>query len=385
MPRPSRPCASSSPRRPRSASASSTGRAARPSSRGCCSRRRRAASVSGSWCGPSATCPTRRRPRSATRSSRARRTSRAFAADFETGEASLRGRRLLIGSFGAAIVALGGALLFPIRSLGPRPGRGLKITPYAGRTKRVVRGDGTPIRPDDISTDGVLTAFPDGHTDAADAPTLLIRYRPDQDFQTQSGRRGLDGRSDRRLLQAVHARRLPGRALPGRARACCCARATSRRSTCSTAPGPSSDPPPARCPSCRSASTTTATSSPRVTSPARPGPASGTATDDRSRLAQRTRRRPAASGARAAVAPRRPAAQPAVRPLGRQAHRRRPARPHRAEQGVPGPLVVHDRRAGPLQLRHAGAHRHLPDLLLQPERERGRLQRLATGRCAAWR
>ena len=112
----------------------------------------------------------------------------AFAADFETGEASLRGRRLLIASFGAAIVALGGALLFPIRSLGPRPGRGLKITPYAGRTKRVVRGDGSPIRPDDISNDGVLTAFPDGHTHSADAPTLLIRYRPDQDFKAQPGR-----------------------------------------------------------------------------------------------------------------------------------------------------------------------------------------------------
>lgn len=112
----------------------------------------------------------------------------AFTADFETGEESLRGRRLLVGSLGAAIVALGAALLFPIRSLGPRPGRGLKVTPYAGRHKRVVRNDGTPIKPDDISTDGVVTAFPHGHTDAADASTLLIRYRTDQDFKPRPGR-----------------------------------------------------------------------------------------------------------------------------------------------------------------------------------------------------
>ena len=64
---------------------------------------------------------------------RPRRRSRPFAADFEAGEegigAATPARRLA----GSAVAALGAALLFPIRSLGPRPGKGLKTTPYAER------------------------------------------------------------------------------------------------------------------------------------------------------------------------------------------------------------------------------------------------------------
>lgn len=112
----------------------------------------------------------------------------AFTADFEVGERSVLRRRVLVGSIGAALAALGAALLFPIRSLGPRPGRGLKETAYAGRHKRVVRSDGTPVKPADIPTDGVLTVWPEGHTQDADAPTLLIRTRKDQDVKVRPGR-----------------------------------------------------------------------------------------------------------------------------------------------------------------------------------------------------
>lgn len=113
-----------------------------------------------------------------------------FTADFEAGTTGLKRRRLLTSLAGAAFAALGGALLFPIRSLGPRPGRDLKVTPYAGVVKRVVTEDGRPVRPDDLPVDGVLTVWPEGHTDAADAPTLLIRTRPTQELRLQGEKVG---------------------------------------------------------------------------------------------------------------------------------------------------------------------------------------------------
>jgi ubiquinol-cytochrome c reductase iron-sulfur subunit len=46
-----------------------------------------------------------------------------------------------------------------------------------------VREDGSPVRADELPVDGVLTVFPDGHTDAGDSPTLLIRTRTNQEFE----------------------------------------------------------------------------------------------------------------------------------------------------------------------------------------------------------
>ena len=112
----------------------------------------------------------------------------SFTADFQAGESSLRSRRVLVATAGGACAALGVALVFPLRSLGPRPGRGLKETAYRQGGLRLVREDGSPVRPDDLSEDGFITVWPQGHTDAADAPTLLIRYRADQDFEPVEGR-----------------------------------------------------------------------------------------------------------------------------------------------------------------------------------------------------
>jgi ubiquinol-cytochrome c reductase iron-sulfur subunit len=112
----------------------------------------------------------------------------AFAADFQAGESNLRSRRILVATAGGACAALGVAIVFPIRSLGPRPGRGLKETPYRGGDVRVVREDGSPVRPDDLEVDGFITVWPEGHTDAADAPTLLIHYQADQGFEPRPGR-----------------------------------------------------------------------------------------------------------------------------------------------------------------------------------------------------
>ncbi len=107
----------------------------------------------------------------------------AFTADFEAGARPAGRRRLLVGMAMSAFGALGAALVFPIRSLGPRPGRDLKVTPYAGRSRRVVTEEGNPVRPEDLSYDGVITVWPEGSVGAADAPTLLIRVRPEQKFR----------------------------------------------------------------------------------------------------------------------------------------------------------------------------------------------------------
>ena len=112
----------------------------------------------------------------------------AFTADLEAGAERIGRRRLLLGSAAAAVAAFGAALLFPIRSLGPRPGKDLKHTPYAGGGKRVVTADGAPVKVVDLPEDGVITVWPEGNTDAADAPTLLIRTRRDQQLRPRRGR-----------------------------------------------------------------------------------------------------------------------------------------------------------------------------------------------------
>ena len=73
-----------------------------------------------------------------------------------------------------ALGALGLAAVFPIRSLGTRPGRELFETSWA-EGRRLVLQDGTPVRANDVPVNGFLTVFPEGHTDAADSQTVLIR------------------------------------------------------------------------------------------------------------------------------------------------------------------------------------------------------------------
>jgi ubiquinol-cytochrome c reductase iron-sulfur subunit len=111
----------------------------------------------------------------------------AFKADFKAGEATIRRRRLLQVLLGTAAAAFGVALVFPIRSLGPAPGRGLKETAFR-RGRRVVTDDGGPVRPDDVPVDGVITVWPDGHAGAADSSTLLIRPRDFDRFEPVEGR-----------------------------------------------------------------------------------------------------------------------------------------------------------------------------------------------------
>jgi ubiquinol-cytochrome c reductase iron-sulfur subunit len=113
----------------------------------------------------------------------------ALARELDDSAPEVGRRRLLLASLGAAVSAMGAALLFPVRSLGPRPGRDLKRTPYADRPRtRVVQEDGEPLRPSDLPVDGVVTVWPEGHTHAADSPTLLIRTRPGRELAPRDGR-----------------------------------------------------------------------------------------------------------------------------------------------------------------------------------------------------
>ena len=105
-----------------------------------------------------------------------------------TGEGTFGRRRVLVGLAASALAAMGAALLFPIRSLGPRPGKDLKHTPYGDGAVRVVTENGEPVRATDLAVDGIVTVWPEGHTGAPDSPTLLIRTRSSQQFKPRDGR-----------------------------------------------------------------------------------------------------------------------------------------------------------------------------------------------------
>ena len=101
----------------------------------------------------------------------------AFEASFEREELERRTflSRLLLGAVGA----LGLALLFPIRSLGPSPGRTLQTTAWAPG-KRLMRDDGSLVRVGDLEVGGIVTAFPEDRADAADSQIVVVRVRPDE-------------------------------------------------------------------------------------------------------------------------------------------------------------------------------------------------------------
>jgi ubiquinol-cytochrome c reductase iron-sulfur subunit len=88
-------------------------------------------------------------------------------------------RKLLTGSMLAALGAFAAAAVFPIRSLGPSPGRSLEVTPWR-RGVRAITNDGRLVRAADVPVGGIVTVFPEGHPDSADGQTVLLRVDPDQ-------------------------------------------------------------------------------------------------------------------------------------------------------------------------------------------------------------
>ncbi|MDQ6797300.1 MAG: Rieske 2Fe-2S domain-containing protein [Actinomycetota bacterium] len=93
--------------------------------------------------------------------------------DFEKGGLITR-RKLVIRSLGLAVGGLGVAALFPIRSLGPSPGRTLVRTPWRAGL-RLVTEDGRPVRTADVPLEGLVTVFPEGSPGSADGQAVLVR------------------------------------------------------------------------------------------------------------------------------------------------------------------------------------------------------------------
>jgi ubiquinol-cytochrome c reductase iron-sulfur subunit len=110
----------------------------------------------------------------------------AFAESFERGTRPMARRTFMAKMLGLALGALGVAAVFPIRSLGPSPGRSLFRTKW--RTgSRLVTADGLPVGAGDLQVGSVVTVFPEGFVGSADSQTLLIRVDPSQ-FAPLAGR-----------------------------------------------------------------------------------------------------------------------------------------------------------------------------------------------------
>ncbi|HUB71947.1 MAG TPA: Rieske 2Fe-2S domain-containing protein [Acidimicrobiales bacterium] len=92
------------------------------------------------------------------------------------------------------LVPVGGifgiSLLWPLASLGVRPVRALYHTDwYPGAL--LVDQDGRPVSVSDVMVDGILTVFPQGFTDSANAPAVLINIGGDQ-IQARKGQEGFE-------------------------------------------------------------------------------------------------------------------------------------------------------------------------------------------------
>ena len=102
----------------------------------------------------------------------------SVAEAFDAGAEPMERRSLVLKMFGLAVGALGLAALFPIRSLGTRPGRSLRETEWK-RGTRVVTSNGQPVRLEEVDVNTILTVFPEDHPDAADSQTVLMRLPAD--------------------------------------------------------------------------------------------------------------------------------------------------------------------------------------------------------------
>jgi len=86
-------------------------------------------------------------------------------------------RRFLLGTAGAAVVAFVGVAVWPLRSLGPRPGNALARTPWRNGL-RVVNESGAPVVASEVPLGGLVTVFPEGAVGSADGQAVLVRVEP---------------------------------------------------------------------------------------------------------------------------------------------------------------------------------------------------------------
>lgn len=94
--------------------------------------------------------------------------------DIERSGDEIARRGFLAKLLAVAFGTLGLAAVFPVRSLGTRPGRELFHTSWREGT-RLVTGENAPLRLADVPVNGFVTVFPEGDHEAADAQTVVIR------------------------------------------------------------------------------------------------------------------------------------------------------------------------------------------------------------------
>jgi ubiquinol-cytochrome c reductase iron-sulfur subunit len=95
----------------------------------------------------------------------------------EEGGERIARRRFLVRLLGAAGGALGVALVFPVRSLGPSPGNTLLETAWT-KGARLVTEDGRPLLASALEQGSVVTVFPERQVGSADAQAVLVRVDP---------------------------------------------------------------------------------------------------------------------------------------------------------------------------------------------------------------
>lgn len=110
------------------------------------------------------------------------------ADDLREGAEQLERRSFLRRMLGVAAAALGVAALFPIRSLGSRPGRDLYRTAWSAGV-RMITMEGELVTVDTLRIGGFLTVFPEGHAGAADSQVALVRVSPGS-YEKATGRTG---------------------------------------------------------------------------------------------------------------------------------------------------------------------------------------------------
>jgi quinol---cytochrome c reductase iron-sulfur subunit len=107
-----------------------------------------------------------------------RKTEDQVVEDIESAGEGISRRGVLAGSAAAAGAALGGALIVPVASLGPKPGGEIGSSPWR-RGIKLVNEDDQELTPDDVEIGTFITAFPKG-SDKRElgSPIVVIKLKP---------------------------------------------------------------------------------------------------------------------------------------------------------------------------------------------------------------
>jgi ubiquinol-cytochrome c reductase iron-sulfur subunit len=106
--------------------------------------------------------------------------ARELERDIARGGEGVSRRGVLLGGAAAAGTALGGALVIPAASLGPKPGDRIGSSPWRSGT-RVVSERDAQLAPADVEVGTFVTGFPEG-ADKRElgSPVVLVRLRADE-------------------------------------------------------------------------------------------------------------------------------------------------------------------------------------------------------------